>query len=109
LIFIICLTACIFTGSLLSGAENDLCEEQGIIVANQSMLDLWYKKNGSECTIWIHEHVLIIKPKETVGIFSDMTCETRYCGDASYGLFKALDRDRDCGVRILPECSLSDM
>jgi hypothetical protein len=110
MVFIICLISGVFAIPLLSGAEEDLCHEQGIIIGNQTMLDLWYKKNGGDCTIWRHGHILTIKPEDTVGIFSDMICEKGYCtGNTIYNDLKPFDTDLDCRVRILPACSLSDM
>jgi len=110
LVSAICLIALIIVAPLLSEAAKDLCDEQGIIVGNQSMLDLWYKKNGGDCTIWNDGHVLMIKPEETLGIFSDMTCENGYCkGNTSYDGLKSFDTNRNCRVRILPGCSPADM
>jgi hypothetical protein len=110
LFFIICLISGVFTVPLLSGAEEDLCQEQGIIIGNQSMLNLWYKKNGGDCTIWNRGHILTIKSEDAVGIFSDMICEKSYCtGNTNYNDLKPFDTDLDCRVRILPACSLSDM
>ncbi|HMK48577.1 MAG TPA: hypothetical protein VK435_00870, partial [Thermodesulfovibrionales bacterium] len=72
--------------------------------------DLWYRRSGGDCTIWIHEHTLIVKPKDAVGIFSDMTCDKRFCGgDITYDTLWKIDVNRDCSARILPDCSLSDM
>lgn len=91
-------------------ATKDPCAEEGIIVKNLTMLDLWYKKNGGECTIWIHNHIFVIKPDDTIDIFSDLICKTTYCKDnPTYEIYKSFDKNRDCGVRILPDCSLSDM
>jgi hypothetical protein len=91
-------------------ATKDPCAEEGIIVKNLTMLDLWDKKNGGECTIWIHNHIFVINPKDTVDIFSDLTCKTTYCKDnPTYEIYKSFDKNRDCGVKILPDCSLSDM
>ena len=91
-------------------ATKDPCAEEGIIVKNLTMLDLWYKKNGGECTIWIHNHIFVIKPDDTIDIFSDLICKTPYCKDnPTYEIYKSFDKNRDCRVKILPDCSLSDM
>jgi hypothetical protein len=105
LVFIIMLVA---TLSVL--AEEDPCREEGIVVKNLTMLDLWYKKNDSECTIWIHNHIIRIKPEDKADIFSDMICRTSYCkANPTYKGYKSLDKNRNCRVRILPRCNLSDM
>lgn len=92
--------------------KDDLCREEGIIVKNLTAHNLWYKQNGKDgaCYIWIKDHIFVIKPGESIGIFSDMTCQKRYCPkNPEYKDYKAADRDRDCRVRILPGCKLSDM
>ena len=94
----------------LSAEAEDLCSGEGIIVKNMTMLDLWYKKNGGSCTIWIHEHIFRIKPKDNIEIFSDLTCKKKYCkNNPTYRDYKSLDTNGDCSVRILPDCNLSDM
>ncbi len=94
----------------LALSASDHCASQGILVKNLTMLDLWHKKNGGDCSILIHEHALIIKPDDTIKIFSDLTCKTRYCIDnPTYKDFKSVDTNGDCKVRILPDCTLSDM
>jgi len=91
-------------------ADDDPCSQSGIVVRNATMLDLWYKKGGGPCSIWTHEHRLIIKPKDMVRIYSDMECKTLYCSkNPTYKDYKSLDANGDCGVRILPDCDLSDM
>ena len=91
-------------------AAEDPCRDEGIVVKNLTMLDLWYKENRGECTIWIHNHIVRIKPEDTAEIFSDMVCKTHYCkANPTYKDYKSLDRNGDCGARILPECNLSDM
>ena len=93
-----------------AATKKDPCAAEGMIVKNMTMLDLWYERNGGECTIWVHDHILMIKPKDTLDIFSDLTCETHYCKDKpTYKLYKSFDKNRDCRVRILPGCTLSDM
>ena len=95
---------------LLAGQKADSCAEKGIMVRNMTMLDLWYKKNGGDCFIWTHDQVFFIKPGDVIEIFSDLTCKTLYCrNNPAYKDYKALDRNRDCLVRILPECNVTDM
>jgi len=99
-----------FTAPSFAATKKDICAAGGMIVKNMTMLDLWSEKNGGECTIWVHDHILMIKPEDAVDIFSDLTCETHYCkGKPTYKLYKSFDKNRDCGVRILPDCTLSDM
>jgi hypothetical protein len=94
----------------LSAAEKDFCGREGIIVKNMTMIDLWYRKDGGNCTIWIHNHIFRIKPKDIVEIFSDLTCKKKYCkNNPTYRDYKSSDANGGCGVRILPDCNLSDM
>jgi len=80
------------------------------MVRNATMLDLWYKKNDGDCTIWIHEHLFTIKPEDTIKIFSNSNCQTLYCkSNPTYEDFKSIDANGDCRVKILPNCTLSDM
>jgi hypothetical protein len=95
---------------LLASAEEDPCREMGIYVGNQTTLDLWYTGNGGPCTIWSHGHILILKPKDALIIYRDMTCKTEYCPkNPTYDVFKSHDVNQNCRVRILPSCTLSDM
>jgi hypothetical protein len=51
-----------------------------------------------------------IHPKDTIGVYSDLTCQTLYCKeDVPYYTYKSADADNNCRVRILPECNISDM
>jgi hypothetical protein len=91
-------------------ADEDPCREAGIIVRNATMLNLWYKKNGGQCTIWIHEHLVTIKPEGGVEIFSGMDCTAFYCrNNPTYREYRSVDTNGNCRVRILPYCRLSDM
>jgi hypothetical protein len=100
----------VFYAVPLSAAAKDRCGKEGIIVMNQTMLDLWYKKNGGACTIWIHDHILRIKPRDKVEIFSDLACKKPYCKHSpSYKVYKSIDMNGKCRIRILPRCTLSDM
>jgi hypothetical protein len=107
-IFVILLMA-LYVMPLSAGAA-DSCSEQGIIVRNSTMLDLWYKKNGGDCTIWIHEHIFVIQPQDTVELFSDSICEKPYCNtNPDYSVYSFQDKNGNCGVKILPGCNISDM
>jgi hypothetical protein len=95
---------------VLTSAEEDSCREKGIYIGNQTTRNVWYKRNGGPCTIWSDGHILIMKPEDTLIIYRDMTCETEYCSkNPTYDVCKSSDADRDCRVRILPNCTLSDM
>ena len=99
-----------FFSEPLSAVMKDTCGKKGIMIRNLTMLDLWYKKNNGACTIWTHNHLFTIKPKDKIEIFSDLVCETLYCTDnPTYKDYKSLDIDGNCRVRILPDCNLSDM
>jgi hypothetical protein len=91
-------------------ADEDPCREMGIYIGNQTVLELWYTRNGGDCTIWTHHHILIMKPEDTLIIYRDMTCKTEYCSkNPTYDVYKSLDANQNCRVRILPDCTLSDM
>ena len=91
-------------------SDEDACREIGIYIGNQAMLDVWYIRNGGPCTIWNHGHILIMKPEDRLIIYSDMTCKTEYCSkNSTYDDYKSLDANQNCQVRILPDCTLSDM
>jgi hypothetical protein len=95
---------------LLALADEDTCRETGIYIGNQTMLDVWYSRNGGPCTIWVHGHILIIKPEDTLIIYRDMICKTEYCSkNPTYDVYKSFDANQNCRVRILPDCTLSDM
>jgi len=95
---------------LLALANEDTCRETGIHIGNQTMVDLWYTRNGGACTILAHGHLIIIKPKDTLIFYRDMICETEYCPKKpSYDYYKHLDADQNCRVKILPGCNFSDM
>jgi hypothetical protein len=95
---------------LFAVTEEDPCELQGIMVRNTTMLDLWYKKKGGECSIWIHEHLFTINTGDSIEIFSDLNCQTLYCkNNPAYKDYKSVDTNGNCRVRILPDCNISDM
>ena len=105
------LIAMTFTLSpLLALAEEDPCQGTGIFIGNQTGLELWYTRNGGDCTIWVHHHILIIKPEDKLIVFRDLICKTEYCpNNPTYQVYKSLDANQNCRVRILPQCALSDM
>ena len=95
---------------LLASADEDPCREMGIYIGNQTMLDVWYTRNGGPCTLWARGRLLTIKPEDTFIIYRDMICKTEYCSmNLAYDVFKSLDANQNCRVRILPDCTLSDM
>ena len=95
---------------LMALAGEDPCQESGIYIGNQTMLNLWYTRDGGECTIWSNHHLLIIKPEDELFVFRDNICKTEYCpNNPTYKVYKLLDDNQNCRVRILPECTLSDM
>ena len=94
---------------LLVSADEDPCREMGIYIGNQTM-DLWYTRNGGACTIFATGHLIIIKPEDTLIIYRDMICKTGYCSNnPTYDVYKSIDANQNCRVRILPDCTLSDM
>ncbi len=94
----------------LVSAEEDLCREMGIYIGNQTTRYVWYTRNGGPCTVWDDGHILIIKPEDTLIIYRDTTCKTEYCSkNPTYDVYKSLDANQNCRVRILPDCTLSDM
>jgi hypothetical protein len=95
---------------LLASADEDSCRETGIYIGNQTTLDLWYTRNDGSCTIWRHGHLLTMKPEDRVIIYSDIACKKEYCSNnPSYNVYKSVDVNQNCRVRILPDCTLSDM
>ncbi len=95
---------------LLALAGEDPCREMGIYIGNQTTLDVWYTRNSGPCTIWSHGHILIMKPEDALIIYSDMTCKTKYCSkNPTYDVYESYDANQNCRVRILPDCTLSDM
>jgi len=95
---------------VLASADEDPCREMGIYIGNQTMLDAWYTRDGGPCTLWSHVHILIIKPEDTLIIYREMTCKTEYCTkNPTYDIYKSFDANQNCRVRILPDCTLSDM
>jgi len=91
-------------------ADEDPGCEMGIYIGNQTTRDVWYTRNGGPCTLWARGHILIIKPEDTLMLYSDMICKTEYCSEnPTYDACKFIDVNRNCRVRILPRCTFSDM
>ena len=91
-------------------AEEDSCRETGMTVGNQTMLNVWYTRDGGPCTLWSRGHLLKIKPEDTLMLYRDMACSTAYCStNLTYGVLKSLDANQNCRVRVLPDCTVSDM
>jgi hypothetical protein len=109
---IVCLFFVTMTSAapLFAAGKDDPCGGEGIVVRNATMLDLWYEKDGGQCTIWSHEHLITIKPEDRTEIFSGMDCAALYCNNnPTYKEYRSVDTNGNCRVRILPACSLSDM
>jgi hypothetical protein len=108
-IFVILAIFVLFIVPSFAADGRDNCAEEGIAVENLTMLDLWYKKNDGDCFIWVHGHVFFIMPGDNIKIFSDLTCKTPYCKkNPTYKVYKSVDTDGNCSVRILPDCDISD-
>ena len=90
-------------------AEDVSCGT-GIIVGNQTMLDLWIKGGDGRCHIWGKHGMLKVRPGVTVMVYRDMTCQTEYCSmSITFDDLMSIDLDKNCRVRMLPDCNLSDM
>ncbi|MBE0426803.1 MAG: hypothetical protein IBX72_09170 [Nitrospirae bacterium] len=109
ILFIILIVLSLFAGSSLAVAEEDPCREEGIVVKNLTLTSLWFKRDGGDCYIWQRNKIFVIRPQDNIEIFSDLTCETKYCNDLTYKDYKSFDEDGNCRVRILTGCTLSDM
>ncbi len=107
---VLSLVMVIMLSSSVWSADEDPCRGTGLYIGNQTLLDVWYMRNGGPCTIWVHTHILTMKPEDTLTIYSDMTCKTLYCSEnPTYNVYKSLDGNQNCRVKILPDCTLSDM
>ena len=106
-----CLLSVFLVVPLFAAQEKDPCEKEGIVVTNLTLHDdLWLKRNDGDCTVWRRAHLFVIKPKDIMGIFSDLTCETPYCAKTpAYDDYRKADADGNCRVRILPDCNISDI
>lgn len=95
--------------SFVNSGENS-CISEGIVVKNLTLSDLWYKKNKGSCFKWKRNKIFNIRSEDSVEIFSDLACATYYCKDVfPFDYYRSFDNDRDCRVRILPNCTISDM
>ena len=100
----------IFFAVPMFASQEDPCKKEGIVVRNATMLDLWFTRNDGECFIWIHEHLFTIESQDSIVVYSDMNCQTLYCADnPTYKDYKSVDVNENCRVKILPDCSVSDM
>jgi hypothetical protein len=91
-------------------AEEDICREEGIVVKNLTLDDLWYQKDQGPCIIWKRNKIFIIKPEDRIKIFSDMICQKTYCSAISFFHdYKSFDTDGNCRIKILPGCNITDM
>ena len=90
-------------------AEDGSCET-GIIVGNQTMRDLWIKGGDGRCHIWRKHGTLKVRPEVTVIVYHDTACQAEYCSmSISFDGLMSIDLDKNCRVRMLPDCNLSDM
>ena len=94
---------------LLASADEDPCRETGIYILNQTQLGSWFTRNGGPCTIWHRDYLLAIKPEDTLIIYKDIECKTEYYSEnPTYDVYKSLDANQNCKVRILIDRTLSD-
>jgi len=93
-------------------ADEDQCAERGISVRNMALIDLWYRKNGGQCSTWYPRdpsYHLTIKPGDNIEIFLDSNCQQPYCTKSpAYEDYKSADTNGTCNVNILPFCKLSN-
>jgi hypothetical protein len=92
-----------------ASAEEGNCKENKMYVSNQVTVNLWYKRDGDDCSLLNKHNIFMISPGEVIQIYSDSTCKTEYCSSLKHDDFRSFDRDGDCRVRILTGCLLSDM
>jgi hypothetical protein len=101
---------CCFTIlSVCDAAGEDPCADQGITVRNLSLDNKWYKSQGDQCIPLKRNYSFTIHPKENIGVFLDMVCETQFCPSLTYTDYKLSDKDGNCRVKILPGCVIADM
>lgn len=101
--------AIVFTTTVPAFAEGNNCTNKEISVSNQVAVNLWYKRDGGNCSLLNKHNIFLVFPGEGFQIYSDSTCKTKYCSGLIHEDFKSFDRDGDCRVRILTGCILSDM
>jgi hypothetical protein len=95
---------------LLASGDEDHCRETGIYISNQIQLNSYFTMNGGPCTYWRHHFLLAIKPEDTLIVYRDVDCKTeRFSKNPTYDVYKSLDANQDCRVRILLDGTLSDL
>lgn len=90
-------------------ADEAICSQEGILVRNLTLDDLWFKKDDGPCTILKRNKNFIIKPENKVNIFSNMNCQTLYCDISTFDGYKSFDTNGNCRLKILPSCNITDM
>jgi len=96
--------------ALLGSADEDACRKTGIYILNQSQVNSYFTRNDGPCTYWRHHYLLTIKPEDTLIIYEDVDCKTEYFSkNPTYNVYKSLDANQDCRVRILLDRTLSDL
>jgi len=110
-IFIILFFLVALSLKISSAAETgDPCRGKAMMLKNLAQVHLWYSINDVGCEFWNNNHIIKINPGERLEIFSDKFCEKKYCADYfGHGDLRSLDRNRNCRVKILPDCNLLDM
>ncbi len=101
------LLLCAASASL--AADEDPCNDQGVIVKNLALKEIWYQPQGGSCIVLKRHSTFTIKPSEEVGLFSDILCKTPYCPARLYTDYQSFDADGNCKVRVLPFNALDDM
>ena len=95
---------------LLASADEDPCRKTGIGILNQTQVHHWFTRNEGPCTHWTHHYLLTIKPDDALIIYTDLECKTEHFSkDPTYDVYKSLDANQDCRVRILFDGTLSDL
>ena len=95
---------------LLASADEDHCRKTGITILNQTQVHHWFTRNEGPCTHWTHHYLLTIKPDDALIIYTDLECETEHFSkDPTYDVYKSLDANQDCRVRMLFDGTLSDL
>jgi hypothetical protein len=88
----------------------DPCSQGGVYIVNLSVADLWYKRDGGDCTLWQYSKFNIpIRPGERIEVFSDLTCQTAICPEPlTYQGCKSVDRNGNCLIKVDYGCRLLD-
>lgn len=86
------------------------CENDKMYISNQVTVNLWYKRDGGQCSLLNKHNIFMVFPGESLQIYSNSDCTTKYCSDSlTQKDVKSADLDGDCRVRILNDCAISDM